>query len=445
MSFPHRSQIESFRFTQCRFDFSTMTAVLSYAFDDKAFFDETFVFYDVPAAVRQREETVNAVLRLLHFAAGVSYYKAFLPEKIFVETAPMSRNEALFFKNFYENGLGEFAYKNRISPVLNFPFDVREKTAVQTVMLSKKTVVPVGGGKDSIVTTEVLKKAGFSPVLISVNQPRPIQETIALSGCSAIQIRRIVSPVLTEMNARARDLGVLNGHVPVTGILAFALALAAVLYDFSDVVMSNERSANVGNTDFQGRIVNHQWSKSSEFERDFAALIKTVLPNFSYFSFLRPLSELAIAKNFAATQIYDAVFTSCNKAFRLDETKRIDRWCGNCDKCRFVFLALAAFMDKQRLLNIFKCNPLNDASQTDGFKRLLGLEAFKPFECVGEIEESACAFSVVKNKPEWQNDAVVKALASHALPAFDTAKIFALSSNHLVPPEYENAFAFFEK
>ena len=423
-----------------------MTAVLSYAFDDAVFFDETFAYKRVPVSAFHRKEAVETMLRLLHFAAGVSYYKACLPEKIVLEKTQMSRAESLFFKDFYEKGLGEFSFKNNVPVHVEFPFSPNRRTVVGNPCdLSKKTVVPVGGGKDSIVTIETLKSAGFAPTCISVNRPRAICETIEASGQPYIEIERKVSPELIKLNEDAQNNGVLNGHVPVTGILAFAMALGAVLYDYSDICMSCERSANVGNTQFDGRTVNHQWSKSLEFEELFSLLMKAYLPDLRYFSLLRPLSELAIAKNFAATTKYDAVFTSCNKAFKLDEAKRIVHWCGNCDKCRFVFLALAPFMEKERLLNIFKCNPLNDPLQLSGFRRLTGMEAFKPFECVGEIEESVCAFDMIKNKPEWKDDVVVKVLSNALMPPYDKDKIFMLSDKHAVPQEYQNAFEFFKE
>lgn len=441
----HRSSVKKFRFTDCRFDFSTMSAVLSYAFDDSVFFQETFAFKNVPDLAKHDPETVNALVRLLHLAAGVSYYKAFLPEQIVVENTELSKEEALFFKNFYEKGLGEFSFRNKVAVRVDFDFNPVKETKKTIRRLPQKTVVPVGGGKDSIVTLETLKQAGFDPTCICVNRPRAIKETIEQSGCPFIEIERKISPELIRINEQSETNGALNGHVPVTGILAFALALAAALYDFSDVCMSCERSANVGNTAYDGKIVNHQWSKSLEFERDFQNLINSVLSNFRYFSFLRPLSELSIAKNFAAIRKYDSVFTSCNRAFRLDEGKRIDYWCGACDKCRFVFLSLAPFMSKERLINIFKSDPLDDEKQISGYKQLLGLEAFKPFECVGEIEESVCAFDMIRNLPEWREDCVVKALSSAELPSYDKNGIFSLTTEHCVPKEYQNAFNLFKK
>lgn len=453
MSFLHRSLVKSFHFSDCFFDESEMTAHLRYSFNGgEAEFEETISFPGAPAIQdEKRRRAVDVCLRLLHMAAGVSYYKLYIPPEIRLDSTVLSEKEAAFFDLFYLSGLGEFSFRNNVSPQIRFPFQKGFIPPVAEIRLKDGVVVPVGGGKDSIVSIEGLRKNGFSPVLFSVGLPRAIRETIELSGMPSIRVVRRLSPDLMTLNAEAEKYGALNGHVPVTGIIAFILMLAAVLYDFSYAVLSNERSANVGNTEKDGRIVNHQWSKSIEFERAFQELTAPVLPDFHYFSLLRPLSELAIASLFSQTEKYDSVFTSCNRAFRLDESRRLDRWCCECDKCRFVFLALAPFMEKNHLISVFGRNMLDDPSQAEGFKELLGLSAFKPFECVGEIEESALSFLMLCSREEWKNDAVIAALTEevekkylkHKKILFE--KIFAPSDNHLIPRGFEYVIRNFEK
>lgn len=451
MIFLPREQVKSFHFTDRFYDEATKTAHLRYAFNDGAMtFEETVAFENAPVLTDgKRREALDLCLRLLHFAAGVSYYKLYIPDEIRLDNDEMTRAEAAFFDLFYSAGLGEFSFRNNVAPRISFPRSDAARAKTADVRLKKGTVVPVGGGKDSIVSIESLKSAGFSPVLFSVGLPRPIRETMETSGLPSVLVRRRISPDLIAANEQAR--GALNGHVPVTGVIAFILMCAAVLYDFTDAVLSNERSANVGNTEKDGRVVNHQWSKSIEFERAFRALTRTVLPDFRYFSLLRPLSELAIASLFSKIGKYDAVFTSCNKAFKLDERKRLDRWCADCDKCRFVFLALAPFMEKNRLVRVFGTDMLNDPAQIAGYRQLLGLDAFKPFECVGEIEESALALMALSDRAEWKNDAAVAAL-SPAVTAkygnkkdFLIEKVFSLSDNYLIPEEYDDVVKFFDQ
>lgn len=453
MAFPHRSTVKAFRFTDCFFDEKTMTAHLCYAVDDKIEFEETITFNDAPElADDSRREALNACLRLLHLAAGVSYYKAYVPSEIIVENTKLTPAEASFFNMFYQSGLGEFSFRNNVSPHISFPSDKDAVSPKTKIALKKQVIVPVGGGKDSVVTVETLKNTGFSPILFSVSLPRAIRETIELSGCPSINVTRKISSNLLELNKHTEELDTLNGHVPITGIIAFILAMSAVIYDFSDVAMSNERSANVGNCWKDGMAVNHQWSKSIEFEEAFGELFKDIMPDFHYFSMLRPLSELAITLLFSEIKKYDSVFTSCNAAFRLDASKRLDRWCADCDKCRFVFLALAPFMNRDNLISIFGRNPLDDENQIKGYEELLGLEAFKPFECVGEIEESAIAFLMLAENKEWRSDKVITVLRNKVEAKFAENRkflfeeTFKLSDNHLIPKGFKDAvITYFEK
>ena len=206
-----------------------------------------------------------------------------------------------------------------------------------------------------------------------------------------------------------------NGHVPITGILAFVMMVECVLYNKNEMVMSCESSANEGNLKIDGMEINHQWSKSEEFERMFMDLTYDFLPNFKYYSFLRPYREIDIARLFAENcSSYFECFTSCNHAFHIDKAKRLDRWCGDCDKCRFVFLILAPFMEKEVLLRAVGHNLLDDESQKQGYRELLGISGYKPFECVGTADECREAFAKLCVHEEWKNDKLVREL-SHEL------------------------------
>ena len=76
-------------------------------------------------------------------------------------------------------------------------------------------------------------------------------------------------------------------------------------------------------------------------------------PGFAYFSALRPFSELWVARRFAALTQYHDTFRSCNRAFHIDKSLRLDHWCGRCDKCCFIDLILAPFVPAADLERIF--------------------------------------------------------------------------------------------
>jgi hypothetical protein len=279
--------------------------------------------------------------------------------------------------------------------------------------LRRNTLVPIGGGKDSLVSVEILKSANEAATAVWIGNSGLIESCAQRTGLPMLNITRSISPVLFDYN-RA---GALNGHIPVTAINSAILVVAAILYGHDAIAFSNERSASSATLEYDGVSINHQWSKGWEFERGFRDLIRArVASDLDYYSLLRPLSELAVASRFARSNRYDEVFSSCNRNFRILGPKPSDRWCGQCPKCHFVFLALAPFMPKPRLLGIFGRNLLDDASQTAGFDALIEYQDHKPFECVGEGRESRAAMAALAQRPEWREDALVARFAREIAP-----------------------------
>ena len=87
---------------------------------------------------------------------------------------------------------------------------------------------------------------------------------------------------------------------------------------------------------------------------------------------------------------------------------------------------------------IFGADLLDDPAQTPGFLALCGFEEHKPFECVGEREESVAAFRLLAGDPRWADHAVVRAARERLLPAVpddfgDPAAVLALSGDHEIP------------
>ena len=418
-----------------RFAPDTGTLSLHYAFDGGPRFEERIA---LPPATRLLSDVETAALdrvfHLLLLACGVSYYKAFAPERIRCAAFPLDAATATFFTDFYVKGLGEFAWRNGVDLArLNFAVDrVEPPPSALRLRLPRLTCVPVGGGKDSIVTIECLKQANEPLVLFELGNAGPIEATIAQAGLPAIRVTRRLDPTLFALN----EAGALNGHVPITGILSMIVLACAIICGFDTIAMSNEHSASAPNLVADGREVNHQYSKSFEFEQALSQFIERhVVQCVRYFSLLRPLSEVAIARRFAHHAAYFPVFRSCNAAFRQSVERRATKWCCDCPKCRFVYLALAPFVERQLLIATFGRDMLDDPAQVEGFAELCGLQRHKPFECVGEIEESATVMAHLGDLPDWRDDAVVLALAPQLHPG-NFAALFALRGPHLVPERY---------
>ncbi len=267
--------------------------------------------------------------------------------------------------------------------------------ARRALNLPKRTLVPIGGGKDSLVAVEALKSIGGEATAVWVGNSPLIAACAERTGLPTLNIQRELAPVLFELNR----LGAWNGHIPVTAMNSAILAVAAILYGYDSIAFANERSASAATLEYDGQQVNHQWSKGYAFEQLLGNWLHThVASDLDYCSLLRPYSELAITRAFAKLTPYFDVFSSCNRNFKLLGPKPADRWCGQCPKCHFVFLALAPFLPKPRLLSIFGRNLLDDENQAAGFDALLEYHDHKPFECVGEGAEARAAMHALSER-----------------------------------------------
>ncbi|MBO0821590.1 MAG: hypothetical protein J2P26_12160, partial [Nocardiopsaceae bacterium] len=279
---------------------------------------------------------------------------------------------------------------------------------------SLRALVPFGGGIDSIVSVEAIRSvADVSLFVVSKPGARfdAIEKPAKVAGLPVVRADREIDPQLL----RSAELGFLNGHVPVTGILSAIAILAAVLDGRDAVVMSNEWSASVPTVERDGQPVNHQWSKSAAFEEAFRGVLAARgLPE--YFSALRDRTELWIAERFARHTAYHSTFRSCNRAFHIDVKRRMDHWCGECDKCCFIDLILAPFMSPGELSAVFGADgggpePLTRPDLAPKFRTLLGAGA-KPFECVGEVNECRAAVVLAASRPDRVGSPLLAQLAA---------------------------------
>ena len=359
--------------------------------------------------------------RLVFLLAAVSYYKAGAPPVIDLGEHAVTDTEREFLRQFYVDGLGEFAHRS--TPRLDLTgLQIRgprlERPA--PVGFSPRTgtpLIPFGGGVDSIVTVELIRPSAASAALFVVNRPGDrfdaIEQPAAVTGLPVVRAERL----LDEQILRSAELGFRNGHVPVTGVLSAIAVLAAAVGGHDAVVMSNEWSASVGTIELDGRSINHQYSKSEAFESGFRQVISEAIgPGLEYFSMLRPYTELWIARRFSELTRYFDTFRSCNRAFHINHAQRLDHWCAHCDKCCFIDLILAPFVDAAVLRSVFAAGgpePLENPGLTAQLETLLGLvPGAKPWECVGDVGECQVAARLALSRPDRANSAVLSALVS---------------------------------
>jgi hypothetical protein len=309
---------------------------------------------------------------------------------------------------------------------------------------SPSFLVPIGGGKDSTVTALALQEAGYTFTAFAVNTAPAIAATIQELGVPSREVKRIIDPALIALN---KEPGTLNGHVPISLFWSYTALVDAVLHGNTDVLFSWEASASEGNTAHLGQAVNHQYSKSLACERALQAFITShITPDVRVWSPLRPLTEFAIMGLFVRAPRFFPVFTSCNRNFTAKQLAEgtASFWCGSCAKCAFVFPLLAAWTSHGTACDVFKKDLFADPALVPTFAALCGVEGDKPFECVGEAEETAVAFAIIASRGE--------ALASPAMEWFTrtigpelsstwrarAAALCTARPDHAVPPGFEH-------
>ncbi len=387
----------------------------------------------------------NALFNL-GMAELISYWKAFCSPTIVSGFQKMTPVQKAWWEKLFRFGLAEFFHVNQIpqpgSELLRFnsprsadSFDGINRTSDQAYQ-NDKVLVPVGGGKDSVVGLQILRASGRKAIPFVVNPRGATNEVIKEAGYhndDCITIERTIDPLLLELNAK----GFLNGHTPFSSLLAFATVFVAQKADINEIALSNESSANEAT--IPGTKINHQYSKSFEFEKDFRHYISNFVDDgIEYFSLLRPLNELQIAERFAREKQFHKAFKSCNVG------SKQDTWCCKCPKCLFTFIILSPFLSSESLQNIFGRNLFEDEELVTELEALCGIASEKPFECVGTLDDVNIALAAVIKKYKREHCPLPVLLAHYRKSSmFEAYKdrsmeeyLGTFNDEHFVPKRY---------
>lgn len=341
----------------------------------------------------------------------LSYWKATCSPQIIIKAGYLNEEQIKFWKNLLIKGLGEFFYTNQIDftqvDLVNFIVDSKNKFDKFYGQLKDRDLVLVGGGKDSAVTLDSISKSGKEFNCLLLNPTDAAIKIADAAGCkNPIIIKRTIDPKLLELNKQ----GYLNGHTPFSAYLAFLSTLSSVIYDFKNIIVSNESSSNEGNVSWMGQKkdvsyeINHQYSKTTEFEKDFREYSKKYLALTNYYSFLRSLGELEISELFSKMPKYHKLFRSCNKG------SKMGIWCGECPKCVSTYLTLYPFLG-EKTRQIFGKDLLEDKSLIPIVKGLLRKNnILKPFECVATVEEIKTAILLGRKRAKKEGIKIPKVL-----------------------------------
>jgi hypothetical protein len=329
------------------------------------------------------DEVIENIVFHIGMVELISYWKTACPPKVIIRSGYLNKEQIDWWKKLYFNGLGEFFYLNGIETDMDSFMEIlpqgEPKEISNAALDDEQVMVPIGGGKDSVVSLELLNNNDFRVRPFLLNPREASLRTINIAGFSekeSIVVHRRLDTELLKLN----KAGFLNGHTPFSALLAFVSALTALLSGIRNIALSNESSANQSTV--PGSNINHQYSKSFEFEADFNRYLqKFIHAKLRYFSFLRPLNELQIAALFSRFPQHHFSFRSCNVG------SKTDSWCCKCPKCLFTYVMLSPFLPQEKLEKIFGKNLLLDRSLSNIMDELIGKAAVKPFECVGTPEE----------------------------------------------------------
>lgn len=412
----------NFIFRSYHFDKATKTLKLNYSFDDELKFTEEYRF-DFPL-VNYNTEVLDRACQTLFFIAGISYYKAYRSENIRIDHGKLDKTGAKFFAEVYQRGLGEYFYINKLDPKTEIPFvaNAPEQKPINHESHHESNggaIIGLGGGKDSLVSVELFRDQPHVATW-SLGHRTQMEPLVKVVDLPHLWVERKIDPLIIELN----NQDALNGHIPISAIFSAVGTIVAILSGHQDNIVSNENSSNEPTLHYDNTAINHQYSKSLDYEVLFQKYLKHLFgDSLRYYSFLRPFSEVMIAEMFSELgfDTYKHVFSSCNRAYVQSSTKM--SWCGQCSKCAFVFLALTPFIERRELEKLWRKNLLLDPTLVTTYENLLGIDGEKPLDCVGEIKESREAMRLAQKQYKglhYEFDIPkgysYKNIASHSMP-----------------------------
>jgi len=386
-----------------------------------------------------KKPELDKALFLAYILSGISYYKAFPTRRVRLpEGITLTPMQIELFDAAYQEGLGQFAYENKMTRAdlahfgeraavserafsfdgyifdgvnARFRYSCGELRYEEQIEFAESDLEPEiismqSGGKDSLLLATMLEaqKANFAPWFVRSgdHHPRVLDKLDNL----LLATRRIDRAGLAE----AAERGGKNGHIPITYILQSLALMQAIMLGAQTVVVAIGDEGTephsilkaIGKKSDVGYepplAVNHQWSKTREAEALYARYVTGEIgAGYKVYSPLRNTSELKIAELFVKKcwRELGREFSSCNVAnYRQHADNRELKWCGDCPKCANAFLLFAPYLPSGELLPLFNGQDLfAKESLQHTFKGLLGIDGVeKPFECVGSVEELRTAY-----------------------------------------------------
>ncbi len=433
-----RKKYQTFIYKKYNLNISDNNLVIQFTFE----IPSLTTFYPT-IEIPLNNQTIDLKDRYLNYLAFhigmielISYFKATCSPQIIIEADYLDNDQIAWFKKLIYYGLGEFLYTNNIKITENelttIICNAPKKELSSINFISKGNLIPIGGGKDSCVTLELLKAYKEINDCFIINPKEVTLKCANVAGYDdnkIIGIKRTLDKQIIELNKK----GFLNGHTPFSSLVAFISYLTAYIHHKKYITLSNEASAN--EPTIPGTKINHQYSKTYEFEQDFNNYTKKYFNlDISYFSLLRPLTEYQIGALFSKYKQYHTIFKSCNVGSKSEPW----HWCCSCPKCLFVYIILSPYLYKEELINIFGKDLYEDKELLDIFLELSGHKETKPFECVGTIGEVRYAISKTISKLDKNLPYLLQYYKDNYSLKIETNYENLFNKENNLPKEYED-------
>lgn len=368
------------------------------------------------------QEIIERLTSIAGFIIATSYWKATVSPVFETSGSGLIETRSGFWDRFMTASFGEFTYRNGLTQqVLGGPLvSVKGTTAHRKRPIIWPTesspLVLYSGGKDSSAALELFEKNNieFSQILFNTTEKQR-EKALKHGAVDTYEITRTLDPKLFELN----DSGYLNGHTPFSAMLSVLGLILATVTGHNQVVAANTRSDETSNLFWQGQAINHQWSKTIEFERMLKELTDAV-GGPRYVALFRPLYELQLISGLDSRN-----FISCNRMFKEG------KWCGVCPKCIWIWLAVAAIDTADIATDLIGSDPRTKPETISTLRSMAGLAEEHPFECTGSPEEVSAVLD------ELEMDISIPGAQEVALPNSTLAEILtSWGDDSLLPPQW---------
>jgi hypothetical protein len=371
-------------------------------------FSESLTF---PAPLKNTPEQMRS-LRALHLALGVSYYKIFVPPAV-THPYAMDGAEADFWNTVWRHGLGQFLYDNELAADRLAQFTAQDGQEFDGTADSgevKGALLGIGGGKDSVVAGELLKTLNVPLDGFVMATGEALGQAGDVAKVMGVPLQAVGRQLDTRLSEVGKAPDAYHGHVPISLIFALVGTALAVARGSAYVVVANEASASIPQLKHNGQTINHQWSKSLDAERAIQQYIQhRIDTRITYFSAIRQLTSVGVAKLFARLPRYFEVFTSDNTVFRIDPARRPSgRWSLESPKSLSSYVLLAPWMSDADVARTFTISFLSETSLKPLFLEMTGVEGHPPLDCVGTPEELTLSINMLARDGRYNDTALMQ-------------------------------------